>query len=413
VFPQFTLSESYVRGSVHAGTDAMPKDNVFYFVLSPARPLSVVIVQADGASGEDNVYLATALGIGNPPQFESEALPVSRVTSTVLDKAAVVILNDVTVPSTLGALLRHFVEGGGGVLAVLGEHGSALDSENVLLPGKLGGTRDPAAAGHIATLGFIDYTHQIFEIFKTPHSGDFSSAHFSQYRQVDPAPTDRVLARFDDGIVAMAERKVGGGHVIVFASTLDRGWNDLPVKSVFLPLLHQVVRYLGRFAEQTSWQTAGQVVDPSERLPELAPDANGVRHATGFVLTPSGERKPIGDGKTGMSLQLDEQGYYEVHTQGSTDKRPYTVAVNIDPAESDLTSMDLQEFMAGATGKAAGAQAVSKGPDMTGVKPEDAEKRQGVWWYVLFIGFLLLVAEAVWANRLSAAHPPRSAGYAR
>jgi hypothetical protein len=399
VFAQFTLSDAYVRGSVHAGTDAMPKDNVFYFALSPARPLSVLIVQPDGGGGADTVYLTTALGIGNPPPFQAQVMPVSRVTSAVLEKTAVVVLNDVTVPSPVGALLKQFVELGGGVLAVLGEHASGLDSGGVLLPGTLGPPRD-VSFGRTGTLGFIDYTHTIFEIFKTPHSGDFSIAHFSRYRPIETGPSDRVLARFDDGVVALAERKVGGGHVIAFGSTLDESWNDLPVKSVFLPLLHQIVRYLARYQEQPAWQTAGQVVDPSERLPELAPDANGVRHATGMVLSPSGERRTTGDGITGMSLQLDEQGFYEVRIQGQTDRRPFTVAVNIDPVESDLTTMDLQEFVAAATGQA--APGVAKPPDLT-AKPEDAERRQSIWWFLLFAGLLALIGEAVLSNRLSSA----------
>jgi hypothetical protein len=402
VFPPFTLSEAYVRGAVRAGSDAMPKDNTFYFVLSPARPPVVLVVDRDGASPEDDVYLVTALGIGTPAPFEVQTSAVSRVSSTLLDKAAVVILNDVTVPSTLGALLTPFVEHGGGILAVLGDHASGLDSGGLLLPGKIGAPHD-VPFGHTGTLGFIDYTHVIFELFKTPHSGDFSIAHFSRYRTLDPAETDRVLARYDDGLVAMAERKVGGGHVIAFTSTLDRSWNDLPVKSVFLPMLHQVVRYLARFTEQPAYQTAGQVVDPSERLPELAPDASGVRHATAMVVSPSGERRTIGDGTSGMSLQLDEQGYYEVRVAGQNDKRPYTVAVNIDPAESDLTPMDQQEFLATATGQA--GTGVVNAPDMTGVKPEEAERRQSVWWYLLLVGMLALVAESILANKLSLAGP--------
>ena len=33
--------------------------------------------------------------------------------------------------------------------------------------------------------------------------------------------------------------------------------------------------------------------------------------------------------------------------------------------------------------------------------PDEAEKRQGVWWYLLIAGLMLLAAEMVVANRLS------------
>ena len=49
-----------------------------------------------------------------------------------------------------------------------------------------------------------------------------------QFRQ---PPAERVIARFDDGAVAMAERKIGSGNVILWSSTLDNYWNDLALKT--------------------------------------------------------------------------------------------------------------------------------------------------------------------------------------
>jgi len=37
----------------------------------------------------------------------------------------------------------------------------------------------------------------------------------------------------------------------------------------------------------------------------------------------------------------------------------------------------------------------------TDVKPEDTERRQSTWWFLLLVGFVLLVTESVLANRLS------------
>ena len=75
-------------------------------------------------------------------------------------------------------------------------------------------------------------------------------------------PGDRVLARYDDGAVAALEKKVGAGRVIVWTSTLDDTWTDIAVKPVFLPLVHQLVRYLAHYEPATSWLTVGQVARP-------------------------------------------------------------------------------------------------------------------------------------------------------
>ena len=75
-------------------------------------------------------------------------------------------------------------------------------------------------------MALIDFSHVVFELFKTPKSGDFSAVRFFRYRPISPAAGDQVLARFANGTVAMAERRVGAGKVIAFGSTLDNDWND-------------------------------------------------------------------------------------------------------------------------------------------------------------------------------------------
>ncbi len=50
--------------------DALARDNVFYFVLSPAAPVPVMLVTQGGRS-DANLYLARALGIGEAPRFQA------------------------------------------------------------------------------------------------------------------------------------------------------------------------------------------------------------------------------------------------------------------------------------------------------------------------------------------------------
>ena len=42
--------------TVRAGTDALPRDNDFHFALSPSRPVSVLLIQADGAPQLSSFY---------------------------------------------------------------------------------------------------------------------------------------------------------------------------------------------------------------------------------------------------------------------------------------------------------------------------------------------------------------------
>ena len=57
--------------------------------------------------------------------------------------------------------------------------------------------------------------------------------HESAIRARDAGVVDAPVS----GSVALAERRVGDGRVLVFSSTFDGYWNDLPVQPVFLPLV--------------------------------------------------------------------------------------------------------------------------------------------------------------------------------
>ena len=386
-FSPFTLSEPSVHGIVKAGSDSMPADNSFDFIVTPSQSVSILVV--DSGATDSSFYLTKALAIGNTPAFNVEVVPAGRVTPQMLEKRAAVILNDTALPPALaGGALKRYIEAGGGLLVAVGERTAWPQNDVDLLPGQLGAVVD-RMDGRGATIGFRDYSHPVFEVFKAPRSGDFSAARVMRYRTLQAGTDARVLARYDDGGVAAAERRVGAGRVIVLTTTLDDSWNDLELKPVYLPLVHQLTRYVAQYEQTSAWATVGQVVDLATLLKSKTDRV---------VITPSGERRTIGADEPSI-LELTEHGAYQVRAAATPSARADRIAVNIDPAESDLTAIDTGELVAAATGRA--SQAASTTAAATEITPEDAEKRQNLWWYLLLAGLALLVAELVVANRLS------------
>ena len=155
-------------------------------------------------------------------------------------------------------------------------------------------------------------------------------------------PGANVLARFDDGAPALIERRAGAGRVLVWASSLDLQWNDLAVKPIFLPFVHQVARYLAAYREPEPWLTVGEVLDPARTM---AGQPNDVR----TVVSPSGQRISL-DPEGGDVVELVEQGFYELRGQANGAGPSATVAANVDLAESDLTPMDPKEIVAAVGG---------------------------------------------------------------
>jgi hypothetical protein len=257
------------------------------------------------------------------------------------------------------------------------------------LPATIGQPVD-RTRGDAARVGALEYGHPVFEPFRAPRSGDFSSIPVYGYRNLTATPGSQVLARFDAGTPAVLERTVGRGRVILWGSTLDVSWSDLPTKPVFLPFIHQAVRHLAGYTEPEPWLTVGQVLNTSA-VTARGPAAQRV------VLTPSGRRLPLDDEGTDV-LELTEQGFYEI--RGDANQADAIVAANVDPAEADLTPMDPREITAAAVGAGDGSASAPTGVPLT---PEAKEKNQRLWWYLLVAGILLLGADTLLSNRMAKA----------
>ena len=208
-FAPFTLEDMAMPVSVRAEADALPHDNVFHFTVAPGDVVPVLVVGSPGAA-DANLYLRRALAIGSSPSFSVTVRSVDQVTTADVAAAGVVVLNDVGLPGgQIGAAITRFVEAGGGLWVVLGERVRWPGDDLALLPGTFDQPTDRDGRG--GALGFVDYSHPVFEVFSTPRSGDLTAPRFYRYRPLDAGPATAVLARFDNGAAAMVEHTVRRG----------------------------------------------------------------------------------------------------------------------------------------------------------------------------------------------------------
>jgi hypothetical protein len=399
-FDPLTVAEANIRGVIRAGSDALAADNNFFFVLSPSRTISVLLLQADGAASSSQ-HIALGLSLSKAPPFRAEVVPASRFMPANLEGRAVVVMNDVALSTAAADQVARFVQQGGGLFVVLGGRTPAAGDWPVL-PGTLGAPVDRTGFRG-GTFGTPDYSHRIFEQFKDPRSGSFADMRFYRYRRLAVGPDDRVLARFDDGAAAFVERRLGSGRVLAFTSTLDGDWNDFPKRPMFLPVLHEAVKYLAQYGDVEEWHTVGRMLDISSAVASIVREGQATRLAasetSGVVVSPGGQQTTLG-ARGAAAIELAEQGFYSVRLPGTGDRRPYSVAVNIDPAESDLGTLDPAEFIAGAVG-AGGTTAAGQPFEQSAPTPVDLEKRQSLWWFLLVAGLAMLLAEAILSNRQS------------
>ncbi len=390
-FSGFNLNEGVNRGVILVEGDNFTFDNRFNFTLRRAEQMKALVIETATRGRGESFYLRNALTTGDNLPFNLEVKTAGSVNPADLGAYRVIVLNDAAVNQALASGLIKFVEGGGGLIIATGPHTEPAAFNQVFqnfAPAKLEeAVRMTGARGSdFVAMSEIKTDHPIFEVFK--RSGRLALAHFFGYVRAIAEPGAGVIARFEDGNPALIEATRGAGKLLLFTSTLDASWNDLPLTPIYLPLLRQMTRHLGE-REQRPWSLVGETFTASP-----AKDGNPPA-----VDTPGGERitdrKQTSDGQ--LIVAAREPGFYRLRYTGDSD----FAAVNIDSKESDLTRLDMEGFVTAVTG--AGPKAASEAAAKERLGKEEIESRQRLWRLLLIAALLLFISEAVLARRTKTA----------
>lgn len=384
---------------VRLSGDSLEGDNRFSFVFARTAVVGVLLVNATEMPPDADIFLRRALEIGDRPPFDVLVRRANAVSPEDLAGRQVIVLNDAW-PDAVAARLAGRVREGSGVIIATGD--------------RLG-TRERVAADQIlaapiaapvdregergAVLGYLDAAHPALSLFGASRSGDLSAARFFRYRPVNAA--SGVLARFEDGAGALAERRLGQGRVLQFGSSLDGYWNDLPRQPVFLPFLHQLVRYAADYRDRRDAFVIGEAVDDGRSAAsDSAPNARTL--VARVAEAPSGRRIRFGGAGEPLALVPDEAGIFAIRRAGAPGERPRLVAVNIDPRELEFARFDPTRLVESVRSDATSATAADSAATAT---PKDREREQSLWWYILVVVTAALVAEALLARRISLGRP--------
>jgi hypothetical protein len=395
VVPPFTLTERWSQVTVRIADDGLQGDNVAHLVLSPESGIPVLVIDGSGREA-GALYVTRALEIGEDPKFQVQVKRPDAFRAEDLPGRQLVIFHEALPPAegALGARLTEWVERGGGLLVAPGEAQGTLSP---LLPVTFSGAEDRRGVRG-GTLGFAAYDHPILEPFARPGTGDLLAARFYRTRPLDPAPGSTVLARFDDGAAALVANLRGQGRVLIWGATLDTRWTDLPVQPVFLPLMRQMGTWLTNHRSDPESWTVGSVAE-LRGSDALGDDGQGgARGDRVAVLAQGGSPIPLEVREGVALLPLETPGFVSIRGAGDRTGGGYTLAVNVDPEEGDLTRLDPAELAASVQPRE--GEIVRASP-VEGPSREDRERRQSLWWYLLVVALLLLGAEAVLGNRLS------------
>ena len=383
-FTGFNLNEGVNRCTIAIGSGDFAADNRFYFTVRRENPAKALIVESASRGRSDSLHLQSALTTNEDLPFTFTLKSTGSVDPAGISDYALVVLNDSgPISPALADTLAKFVDAGGQLIVATGPRTQADAFNNSLQRITPAILREPVQpkAGENVAITEVKFDHPIFEVFQ--ESGRLASASVIGYFRSEPATNAAVLARFEDGSPALVERPAGKGRVMLFTSSFGPSWNDLPLTPLYLPFIHQMVRYAGA-REKKSWYELGQTFTVSKEREATPPS----------VDTPGGERlsetrlTPDGD----LLVTAREPGFYRLRYND----RPGFTAVNIDGAEGDFTKLNFAEFVAGVTGGAGSGEGTEATRTLSS---EELEERQRVWWPFLLLALILLLAESVLAGR--------------
>lgn len=387
-FDPFDVPPGVNRGEVRLSTaDGLTADDVFQFSLERREPFRVLYLRNQGEEGE-LYYFRNALAAEADSPWQMEVRAPGEATTHQLNQYALVVLSNVArLPAEMADGLRALLQRGGGLIVTAGSRFPAPELERQLAPfwparaaQKRLLTRD---AERLVLLGQFEKDHPVFRDLEDAGGESLRSVQAYGYisLQTDNVPEAKILMRFANAEPALIERQYMGGRVLVFASSLDNVWNDFPLHPVFIPFVHQLMRY-----------AAGYPADPpAYRIPSTLSLQRYARAGQAKI-----EWDAVGpDGKRVVALEqesrsdyllLRQPGFYEITERNGK----HLIAANIDPAESDLQPLPAEDRTLLAAAKDTG------GPQAATTAPE-SEKKQSFWWILMLLALATALVEMVLA----------------
>lgn len=345
---------------VEISDDVLPADNVFHAPMRVRDQRQVLIVSPAQSEMEQDVR-ASAAGVDllgyalNPGEALGTGLGThirtKRVTSNLLERLSLplystIVLYGVTeIPGkTAVADLSAYVENGGGVYIIpdAGVNPVQFNEQFARLLGglQLGSMKEPSEPVFLdkneAAVGVGVLAPMLREEW-----GDVEDVSFRTYAGLVSLGKARVALRGKNGDPLAVVVGLGRGHVYVQTFSCDVADSSAPRSPVFVPMVQEIVRFLGTQDDETDTDIIRVNEVARMRVPEL-------RSVKGRVEL-RGPVKSVAklDAARPGELRVEgirTAGNYRVFHAAKKGMRPRWLGVNPVRGESDLTPLAAGDY---------------------------------------------------------------------
>ena len=413
------IPEKYGRisGYVEIEWDRLLTDNRRYFSFYIPGRIKALLV---GGQPGDTYFIRQAINPPSPSSVKEGLLKcreigIQELTPAAVENSDVIVLANVPRLSNwqLERLQEHVVKGRG-LLICLGRDVDAGFYNRSLFPKILGSTpsiahsktsavekeaRPAKGNSHFLlkkplggpdgklsfySFGQADLNHPVLRGLPEGALG-----HPRFYMIYDTTPSQRLnpIVLYNNGSLALGESALGRGKIIVYTSSVDLQWTDLPIKGIFAPLFHRIAQYLAAGLPERSYLVGDTVRRDSDDLqgPVQYEDPDGNR----VNLLPT-----VLSGR--FIWQIKETEYPGIWRLFSKGQEADRIALNVNPEESNPEKISIER--AREIFKEFPVRIIRTDADL---RHEVLRTRYGteLWKYCILLALSLMAAEMIIARK--------------
>lgn len=336
-----------VRLRAELSKDNLADDNIRHAVARIRSGIQVLLLEGDPENVPGNrsggYYAKVALRPQESDTVEgvviNEIDPADFALESLGNYDVVLMNNVLSISPDTARRLRRFVTAGGGLIVFPGDrveasdYNQSLGGEDGILPAVLGDlseckqeegwTLQAARSEHLLAGLTARYPEKLLDEIR-----------ITKLIETTPVQSGEVLLTAQSGDPVLLSREVGSGTVLLFTTTGNKSWNNLPREPLYAILLQQAVTMLTSDPDRLQL-TVGTDSELAVRGREIgdyvslrSPDND---EADDVRVVQNGDQLVV-------PVSFMAHGVYEIEADG--DKPGIVVAANVDASESDVRVID-------------------------------------------------------------------------
>lgn len=341
----------FLEGIIELEDDDLEFDNTRFFTVHIPEELRVLLV--GNASDLDYLRIALATRLtDSSASLKINQITYDRFSSSQLNSPDVVVLSNLhELTRDQSFALKTYLQNGGGMLFFPGIQ-TTRNTFNTTIASPLNISMVSTSEDNLTSQSVnsfiefdkVDFRHPLFSGMFEETESKQSAATAQQQHMLEsprirksfhfiPTPKSRSIITLTNGYPFLIEEQVGNGHILLFSVAANTDWSDLPLKGLFVPLVHRSLAYLAQGSLMEHSLLVGE--ETTVHLRTAIPPKLTITKPGDLEIFINPQQQTAE-----KSIRFSDDDLPGLYTVASGNLILNKFAVNVDPDESNTTPSD-------------------------------------------------------------------------